>query len=113
MVTEAFKLEKGAVSPPFKTAQGWNIVYVPNRRERVERTFEQMRGSVLRKVKSDRYKSLYEGYVSTLREGATISVDTARVEAHQVEGPSRPALQAPGDDPDGLDAGELDISEDQ
>ncbi len=102
VVTEAFKLEKGAVSEIFKTDQGWNIVYVPNRRERVERTFEQMRGSVLRKVKSDRYKSLYESYVGKLREGADISIDEAKLAAHKVEGPSRPAISAPGNKPDTL-----------
>lgn len=110
VVTEAFKLEKGAVSAAFKTDQGWNIVYVPNRRERVERTFEQMRGSVLRKVKSDRYKSLYEGYVNKLKDGASISVDDAKLAAHEVEGPVRPSLSAPGDSPDGL--GEPDIEGD-
>lgn len=110
VVAEGFKLDKGDVSGLFKTDQGWNIVYVPNRRERVERTFEQMRGSVLRKVKSDRYKSLYEGYVSKLKEGATISVDDAKLSAHKVEGPSRPALKAPGDDP--APVGEPDTSED-
>ncbi len=102
VVTEAFKLAKGDVSAVFKTDQGYNIVYVPNRRERVERTFEQMRGSVLRKVKSDRYKTLYEDYVAALRTGATISIDEAALAAHKVEGPSRPELSAPGDDPDVL-----------
>ena len=111
VVTEAFKLEKGALSAAFRTDQGWNIVYVPNRRERVERTFEQMRGSVLRKVKSDRYKTLYEDYVNALREGASISIDADRLAAHEVEGPSRPALKVPGDDPQGL-LGEPDTDED-
>ncbi|MCO4769213.1 MAG: peptidyl-prolyl cis-trans isomerase [Deltaproteobacteria bacterium] len=102
VIETAFGLEKGGVSEPFKTTQGWNIVYVPNKRDRVERTFDQMRGSVLRKVKSDTYKSLYDGYVSELRAGATVEIDSAKLNAHEVSSPKRPTLSAPGDEPEEL-----------
>jgi hypothetical protein len=84
VVEAAFALSGTGVSPIFETDDGLNIVYVPNRRERVERTFVQMRGSVLRKVKSDRYRSLYDGYVGGLREGAAIALDQERIDSHQI-----------------------------
>ena len=106
VIEVAFTLEKGGISDPFKTKQGWNVVYVPNKRDRVERTFEQMRGSVLRKVKSDTYKSLYDGYVGQLREKAAVDVDDAKLDAHTVSQQTRPALSAPGDTPEGLSGDE-------
>lgn len=100
VIDAAFTLEKGGVSEPFRTERGWNIVYVPNRRERVERTYEQMRGSVLRKVKQDTYKELYEGYVGKLRQGANVDVNQSMLSSHQVKAGRNPMLGAPGDEPD-------------
>ena len=71
----AFTLATGEVGPVVENDEGFYFLYIPNRRERVERTFEQMRGSVLRKVKSNRYNDLYDDYMAGLREGATIRVD--------------------------------------
>lgn len=96
VIEAAFALEKGGVSEVFKSTQGWNIVYVPNKRERVERTFDQMRGSVLRKVKSDTYTTLYDGYVGKLREGSDVSIDEGKLAGHKVAAPTRPSLPAPG-----------------
>ena len=41
------------LSEPFKIEDGYNIIYIANRRESVERSFQQMKGAVLRKVKSE------------------------------------------------------------
>ena len=83
LIDAAFEMNKGEVSQVIETKDGYNILLVPNRRERVERTFEQMRGSVLRKVKSDRYNSLYENYVLKLKDAATIEVDSAALTAYE------------------------------
>jgi len=105
IVEAAFNLAKGEVSVPFETADGWNIVYVPNRRERVERTFEQMRGSVLRKVKSERYKSLYDGFVDGLKGGANIDVKDEAYLTRAIESPAAPpahgSSRKPGSGPAG------------
>ena len=75
VVDLAFTLKKGEVSTVVENELGFYFVYIPNRRERVERTFEQMRGSVLRKVKSIRYGELYDTFLAQLRDGATVVVD--------------------------------------
>ena len=105
IVEQAFTLEKGAISDLFETSDGWNIVTVPNKRERVERTFDQMKGSVLRKVKSDRYKKLQTEFVAKLRQGAVVELDDARVKAHKIEyvrpiGPPGAKIEVPGMDED-------------
>ncbi len=88
VVAAAFEQPKGTMTAPFLTGTGWNIVYVPNRHERVERTFDQMRGSVIRKVKSAKYKGLYEDYVEGLRASTEIKLDDAKLAGHEVTVPS-------------------------
>ncbi len=92
VVAAAFTVDGTGVLPEvFETVDGFNILYVPNRRERVERTFQQMRGSVLRKVKADKYRELYEGYVAELKTGATIELDDSAIATYVVQS-GRPAL---------------------
>ena len=90
VVSAAFALGKGEVSEVFQDDEGWNIVYVPNRRERVERSFQQMRGSVQRKVKSERYQKLFDDFVGGLKEGASVDIDDKLVLSRTIELP-RPA----------------------
>jgi parvulin-like peptidyl-prolyl isomerase len=94
VVEKAFSLETNAISEVFKTAEGYNIVQVAARREQVERTFQQMKGSVLRKVKNEKMKELYDSYVSTLRTGAEVKIDEAKLSAVEVKSSRRPF--APG-----------------
>ncbi len=66
VVDRAFALGTGEVSEVFEAGGGYNIVMVENRREGVERTFDQMRSSVLRRVKNDKYRELYDKYVADI-----------------------------------------------
>jgi len=98
IVDEAFKLNVGDVSGVFKTDEGYNVVMAANKRDKVERTFQQMKGSVLRKIKNEKLKSLYEGYVDGLRTGAKISTEDAKLEAIEVEparAPKHPGMRMP------------------
>jgi parvulin-like peptidyl-prolyl isomerase len=87
LVEAAFALAKGGVSGLVQTADGWNIVHVPNKRERVERTFQQMRGSVLRKLKSENYQKMYDDFVGDLKKGADVQVDAAAVLSRKIDPP--------------------------
>jgi parvulin-like peptidyl-prolyl isomerase len=91
IVAKAFEMGVGEVSEPFLTDDGYNIVYVANKRERVERTFQQMKGSVLRKVKNEKLKELYQGYVDSLKEGAKITIDEEQLAAVDVKRAARAA----------------------
>ena len=98
VVTEAFKLSVGDLSGVFKTDEGYNFVLAANKRDKVERTFQQMKGSVLRKVKNEKLKSLYESYVGDLRTGATISTEEGKLSAIEVEpakAPKHPGMRPP------------------
>lgn len=90
VVEKAFSLETNAISDVFKTDDGYNIVQVASRREKVERTFQQMKGSVLRKVKNDKMKELYDAYVAKVKTGAAIKVEDAKLAAVEVKSSRRP-----------------------
>lgn len=115
VVSTALKLATGAVSEVFETPDGFNIVHVPNRHERVERSFDQMKGSVLRKVKGEKYKVLYDEFVLSLRGGAAISVDEEQVKSRKVEyvrplgGLGLPRVDLP-DGAESLDAGDSSLT---
>jgi len=110
IVDTAFGLETGAISDVFKTTDGYNVVQVAARREQVERTFQQMKGSVLRKVKNDKMKTLYDDYVAKLQTGADIKVDDTKLAAVEIKNSRRPfapgaGLQAPGEGEEGEEGG--------
>jgi peptidyl-prolyl cis-trans isomerase C len=110
IVDKAFALDTGAISDVFKTTDGYNVVQVAARRESVERTFQQMKGSVLRKVKNDKMKELYDGYVAKLKTGADIKIDETKLAAVEIKNNRRPfspgnPLQAPGEGEEGEEGG--------
>ena len=69
-----------------------------NKRDKVERTFQQMKGSVLRKIKNEKLKSLYQGYVDDLRKGSKIATEDGKLGAIEVEparAPKHPGMRMP------------------
>ena len=77
VVAKAFELDVQAVSEPFEAGGGVNIVAVANKRDRVERTFAQMKGTALRKLKNEKYKELTDGYVDDIRKNFDVTIDEA------------------------------------
>lgn len=109
LVDAAFNLEVNAVSDLIKTSEGYNILQVANKRERVERTFQQMKGSVLRKVKNEKLKELYDKYLAELRAGAEIKVNTDKLEAVEIKNVRRAG--GPGILPEGMEDGPMDLED--
>ncbi len=85
IVEAAFKLEVGEISQPFEAAGGVNLVTVASKRDRVERTFEQMKGSVLRKLKNERYKELTDAYVESVQKKFEVVIDDKALAAIDLE----------------------------
>ena len=109
----AFDLPAGRVSDIFEADGGLNIVMTEARREEMERSFEQMRGSVLRKLRNERFQELTDQYVTDLRTKAGVTVHEeelaqAPIEARRADpldagkapGPG-PGIRGPGKAPHG------------
>jgi parvulin-like peptidyl-prolyl isomerase len=93
----AFGLKMGQVSDIFEADEGLNFVMPVNKRAAVERTFNQMKGSVLRKLRTERFQELTDRYIDTLRQATPAKIDEAAL--MKVEVRARPAL--PGRGPGG------------
>lgn len=78
---KAFELGDGVLSEPFEAGGGYNIVFTQARRDQVSRTFAQMKGSVLRKVKAQRYRELFDGYVAGIESTYSVDVDESALSA--------------------------------
>lgn len=106
VVERAFALDVGAVSEPFLVGSTWWILQVPNKRERVERTLEQVRAAVVRHLKQKAYEEMIDTMVADLRTKAQVTVDDASLGAWtpKVED-ERPPGGAPGMLPPGLPPG--------
>lgn len=99
VVSTAWELEKNqmaCVSVPTGVA----LVQVRGTRGEVDRTFEQMKGSVMRKVKNEHYHALYNAYVAELRSTVTIETDPSVLEmATDKTHPAGPGLGQKGNQP--------------
>lgn len=83
VVDEAFKLEANQISDVFKTDEGYNIIQVVNKRERVERSFDQMKGAVLRKLKTEKARAIQDKYIDDLKKNAKITINEDKLKEHQ------------------------------
>lgn len=84
VVRAALALPAQGFSELFPTDDGWNVVYVPARKDRVQRPYEQMKTSVVRQVKSQRHKDAYQAFVDNLRKDARVWVDDAFLDQHDL-----------------------------
>jgi parvulin-like peptidyl-prolyl isomerase len=92
VVERAFELEVGQLSPVFRSSDGYNILLVVERREPEQRSFEAARSSVQRKLGEAKARALYQRYVAELRKGASIEIDSARLDSIEA---TRPRLHPP------------------
>lgn len=102
IVDKAFGMNVETLSKPFKTKSGWNVIYVPAKREAKDRSFTQMKGSVLRKIKNERVKEMYETYTGGLRQGVSVAIDDAKLQDVEIKssGPSKLTM------PNGMEMGQ-------
>ncbi|MEZ4321926.1 MAG: peptidylprolyl isomerase [Myxococcota bacterium] len=109
VVSKAFEMKVDEISKPFKSGDGYHILWVVNRRDRVERSFDQMKGSVVRMVKQERYKKLTDDYIDAAKKRYAIEIDQAKVGTIELGRPMsdpRDREDGPGFDPDALAPGD-------
>lgn len=96
VVEAAFALDSGEVSSVFETEEGWNVIKVESRSPRTERSFEQVRKSVERRLLAERRKESLENYVVQLRNDAQISVNDDKLAEFTPELKPRPQFPKGG-----------------
>ena len=66
-VTHAFAMKPGGSPELVHTAEGWNILWVPAIRDRIEPTYEEVRHTALRRLRARKHRALQDEYLSKLR----------------------------------------------
>lgn len=107
IVSTAFGLKNGEVSQVFENAEGWNVVKVENRAPRSERSYEQVKKSIERKLMTERRKAMLDNYIAELKNKAKVQVDDSALAAYVPSITPKPQLN-PGMIP-GMPGGHPDI----
>lgn len=107
IVSTAFGLKNGEVSQVFETSEGWNVVKVENRAPRSERSYEQVKKSIERKLMTERRKSMLDNYIAELKNKAKVQVNDGALATYVPTIAPKPQL-APGMMP-GMPGGHPDV----
>lgn len=91
VVGAAWKLAEDAVSEPFRTAEGWNLVYVARIRAADPRTYEEARADVVKAVRQAEMEKARAAYLARLAAAGKVKVDEAALEAAELPVPGAPA----------------------
>lgn len=83
MVEAAFQLEEGEISEPIEHGGGWNILRAVAKRKRIDRTFEEVRSAVKRRMNQEAIAERQAAFVASLRDKAEIQVDEAALDAYR------------------------------
>jgi parvulin-like peptidyl-prolyl isomerase len=103
VIEAAFALPVLGVSPVFIAGGGANVVLNAAHREEMVRGFDQMKGTVLRKMKNERSKELLDAYVAEIEVKYPVVIDDAALAGVDLTAVGRVQLD-PVDEPD-LDDG--------
>jgi hypothetical protein len=113
VVKRAFELELKELDEPFVAGEGVHILMVMNHRKEVRRTFEQMKGSVIRKLKHEKHAELSEAFLVSIKDGYPVKVDDEALAAVDLMGehgaaksPEGAAPGSPFGQEDGAEASE-------
>lgn len=100
VIERAFGAPLNQVTEPFVAGEGVNIVIVPSKREAIERSFEQMQSSVLRRLKNEKFQDLTKQYIDRAKSKYPVSVDEAALDAVTLDPhaapPTDPGSMMPG-----------------
>lgn len=107
IVSTAFGLKNGEVSQVVETSEGWNIVKVENRAPRSERSYDQVKKSIERKLMTERRKAMLDNYIAELKNKAKVQVNDGNLASYVPTIQPKPSLN-PGMMP-GMPGGHPDI----
>lgn len=79
VIEKAFGMQVDGIAAPFLANNAYHILQLVNRRERTERSFDQMKGSVVRMVKQGKHEAIKEKYIADTLAGYKIEVDAKKL----------------------------------
>ncbi len=80
LAESAFALGEGKIGGPFKTERGWHVVKVDALKPEGVRSFDQVRGSILRQLSSKRSQDFYQVQLTTAKEALGVRADSSAIQ---------------------------------
>lgn len=75
VIDVAFSLGVGELSDVFEAGGGLNLVLAVSRRDRIERSFERMKGTVMRRMKSETFQQETQDFIQEISARYDVQID--------------------------------------
>lgn len=72
----------GAIGGPYKTDKGWHVIRVENYKPESTRTFEQVRGQIVRQLSAKRSQDYYQSQLKQAEQSLGVSADSAAIKSY-------------------------------
>lgn len=95
---KALGMQEGQVSEAFRSVEGWNILYVSERRAAKVRTYPEVKGLVARAMKRDRLEQAEKAHIKELQKQVRVEVDARTLESTDAHFKEGARLKSRGDD---------------
>jgi peptidyl-prolyl cis-trans isomerase C len=69
----------GAIGGPYKTAKGWHVIRVENYKSESTRTFEQVKGQILRQLSAKRSQEYYQTQLRSAEQALGLKADSTAI----------------------------------
>ena len=76
MAETAFAIGMGAFGGPLKTERGWHVIKVDDLKPEGVRSFDQVRGSIIRQISSRRSQEFYQAQLADARKALAVRADS-------------------------------------
>ncbi|MFI5371684.1 MAG: peptidyl-prolyl cis-trans isomerase [Candidatus Eisenbacteria bacterium] len=72
----------GAIGGPYKTAKGWHVIRVENYKSESTRTFDQVKGQIVRQLSSKRSQEYYQAQLHDAEQALGLKADSAAIKGY-------------------------------
>ena len=85
------------ISPPVKTDKGYHIIKLTGKRNKIERTFEQVKGQIQQRLYKDKRTGSFDQFVEDLKKKNAITINEKLLDAYTVAGDASAETPLPKD----------------
>ncbi len=88
----AFAMKKiNDISPPVKSERGYHVIKLTGKRNKIERSFEQVKGQIQQRLYKDKRTQAFDDFVNGLKKKSSITVNEEMLKSYSVSGEEKPA----------------------
>jgi len=78
--------EVNEIAGPVRTTFGWHILRLTGKRDKIERTYEQVRSQIQHQIFKERRTKLFDDFLKSLKDKAKVSMNDKLLESYEIPG---------------------------